>query len=388
MAATNSAGSSPYSCHVSLETPCTTPAAPHTLAALAATADSVTFKWKKPADNGDRISGYHVEWTGPDKETRSTAAEGRKIELVGLRPDTTFTLRVQAVNSRGKGPLSAPLKVSTRPLPPGPPKLECLSVLHNSLKLKWADGKTNLGGTSYVLETENAKKVWYPVYSGTATSFKHNRLSENTEYRYRIAAATEAGQGPFSGVSAFRTGYAPPPAVKVAPRVSAITESGCLLAWTPPPLRSSGNNNGGSSSSEQLHYKVLVGRPREDKPTPFMAAADSQLRIDSCLEARSEYTVRVVSIRNPPGHQPILGTPSPATSFTTLAKAGPAAGATTAVASTAVYSPVSERRRGGSGDTAWSDQKWAAVILSGFALFAVFVALIIQQLISLGTVSS
>jgi len=367
VSANNSAGCSPYSCTVSLETPCTTPAQPHTLVPLDQSADSISFKWKKPADNGDRISGYHVEWTGPDKETKSTLAEGRKILLDGLRPDTTFSIRVQAVNSKGKGQLSAALKMSTKPLPPAPPRLECLSVLHNSLKLKWADGKTNLG-TNYILETENSKKVWYPVYNGSAHSFKHSRLVENTDYRYRICAATEAGQGPFSGVSSFKTTYAPPPPVKVAPRVSAITESGCLLQWTPQ-----------RGSSEQLHYKVLVTRPREDKTTTFMAAADSQLRIGS-LEPRGEYTVRVVTIRNPPGQASILGTPSPATSFTTLAKAGPVSTAPVAVAET--HTAVDRR------DAAWSDQKWAAVILSGFALFAVFVAMLIQQLISLGTVSS
>jgi hypothetical protein len=39
-------------------------------------------------------------------------------------------------------------------------------------------------------------------------------------------------------------------------------------------------------------------------------------------------------------------------------------------------------------DKAWTDQQWAVVILCGFTLFAVFIAMIIQQLISLGTLSS
>ena len=152
----------------------------------------------------------------------------RKVSLEQhLKPDTTYTVRVQAVNTRGKGPLSPTLKVSTKPLPPAPPRLECLSLLHNSLKLKWADGKGSAPlGANYILETENMKKVWYPLYNGSAHSFKHNKLAENTEFRYRIAAATEAGQGPFSTAVSFRTAFAPPPPVKLAPRVSNITESG------------------------------------------------------------------------------------------------------------------------------------------------------------------
>ena len=93
--AINSAGCSPYSCNVSMETPSTPPSAPHTLTHTQSTASSISFKWKRPADNGDRISGYHVEWSGPNKEVRSEQVAVRKLTLDNLKPDTTYTLRVQ-----------------------------------------------------------------------------------------------------------------------------------------------------------------------------------------------------------------------------------------------------------------------------------------------------
>ena len=48
---------------------------------------------------------------------------------------------MQAVNGIGVGAFSAPVKVTTRALPPNPPRLECVSFTHNSLKLKWGDGR-------------------------------------------------------------------------------------------------------------------------------------------------------------------------------------------------------------------------------------------------------
>ena len=47
------------------------------------------------------------------------------------------------------------------------------------------------------------------------------------------------------------------------------------------------------------------------------------------------------------------------------------------------------RAAGGGGQVQqWNDQQWAVIILCGFTLFSIFVAMLIQQVISWGTVSS
>ena len=366
--AINSAGPSPFSSTVTMETPSTHPSAPFNLTVVAATASTLMFKWKKPMENGEKIQHYNIEWAGQDKEVRSEQVNRRIFSLENLKPDNNYTIRVQAVNSKGKGPLSQPLRLSTKPLPPAPPKLECLSIVHNSFKLKWADGKSGLG-VNYILETENAKKVWYPLYNGTAHSFKHSKLTENFEYRYRICAATEAGQGPFSPAVSYKTCYAPPPPVKIAPKVSNITENGSLIQWTAQRSPNSG---------EQLEYKVLVTRARDESALVYSETlSDTQLRLHT-LDPKAEYTVRVSSVRNPINHSSLVGPPSPSTNFTTLPKTG----STVSPAVVAAEMPATTR------DSNWSDQKWAVVILSGFAFFAIFIAMLIQQLISLGTVSS
>ena len=55
---------------------------------------------------------------------------------------------------------------------------------------------------------------FYVVYEGSGTQFKMARLSEDTEYRLRICAANEAGDGPYSNVVSTRTTRQPLPTVR------------------------------------------------------------------------------------------------------------------------------------------------------------------------------
>jgi hypothetical protein len=64
-----------------------------------------------------------------------------------------YRIRIQAVNTIGVGPFSAPVRVTTRPLPPNPSKLECVTPAPNSLKLKWGDQR-GLDTNHYTLEME------------------------------------------------------------------------------------------------------------------------------------------------------------------------------------------------------------------------------------------
>ena len=118
----NSAGVSQYSCLTSVLTPAHPPALPHTLTTnIPPTSSSIAFKWKKPADNGDPITGYRIEWSERSNSSATTSelfVERRRARIENLRPDTTYNVRVQAVNSKGRGPLSNVLKATTKPLPP------------------------------------------------------------------------------------------------------------------------------------------------------------------------------------------------------------------------------------------------------------------------------
>ena len=61
-------------------------------------------------------------------------------------------VRVQAVNGVGCGAFSTAVKMSTLPLPPSPPTIECVGAAHHNIKLKWSDGHKNSELIQYTLE--------------------------------------------------------------------------------------------------------------------------------------------------------------------------------------------------------------------------------------------
>jgi hypothetical protein len=71
----------------------------------------------------------------------------------------------QAVNAIGAGPFSGVSRLCTRPLPPAPPRCECVNVNFNSLKIKWGEVKSLAPGSpapaaelcQYTLEMENSR---------------------------------------------------------------------------------------------------------------------------------------------------------------------------------------------------------------------------------------
>lgn len=53
-----------------------------------------------------------------------------------------------------------------------------------------------------------------PIYRGPSHTFKVQRLSELSRYRFRIQAVSEAGEGPFSEIYSFTTTKSVPPTPK------------------------------------------------------------------------------------------------------------------------------------------------------------------------------
>ena len=88
--------------------------------------------------------------------------------------------------------------------------------------------------------------------------------------------------------------------------------------------------------------------------------------------------MRLVNSGTIDGPIALVGTPSPCAQFNTEARSAPSHVAP-------VASPKSDQGSARSGhETAhWSDQQWAVIILCGFTLFAVIIAMLIQQVTSL-----
>nr|CAD7591808.1 unnamed protein product [Timema genevievae] len=305
--ANNSAGWSPYSGVSATVTPPSSPAG-IPLPKFVSTPTTVTLSWQEPASHGAEITHYNI-----DVGDRMLTTGGPELDYTveNLQPDTTYRLRVQAVNSVGVGPFSPVLRAATLRLPPAPPRLECVNVSHNYLKLKWGDGK-NPHFIQFTVEMESPRSRdieickssvqlkspylierpvcrFQTVYQGTSHSCKVNRLQELTMYRFRVAATDDAGQGDFSNVEEYTTTIAPPPSLKVnisAPKVTEVQQRSCWAEW----------GQCKRVGADPVTYQVQLSRSKDPEYRLAYCGADTRVQLTE-LDPGTEYHVRVCPVR-------------------------------------------------------------------------------------------
>ncbi|KAF2882221.1 hypothetical protein ILUMI_23944 [Ignelater luminosus] len=279
--ACNNAGYGAFSPVAATITPAAPPAAVSSIH-CDRTPTSITLYWNEPANNGSSIMHYNVE-IGDQIITTEGSVTNYTIE--SLNPVTTYKIKIQAVNNVGAGAYSAVLKTTTLPLPPAAPRLECIGIAHNYLKLKWGEGK-NHDFTQYCVEMENTRtKEFQCVYQGTAFTCKVNKLQELTPYRFRICASNDAGDGDYSVEYEFTTSIAPPTGLK-APKAVDIEQRSCILEWIPSR----------NSTADPIIYLVQVCRLRDQDFKQVYKGSDTKCSLEN-LEPGADYSARVCPIR-------------------------------------------------------------------------------------------
>ncbi|TRY90899.1 hypothetical protein DNTS_021967 [Danionella cerebrum] len=251
------------------------------------------LRWEAPCDHGAEITSYLI-----DLGERQPILTGpvTKYIIQNLQPDTTYRIRIQALNSLGAGPFSHTFKLKTKPLPPLPPRLDCTASSHQTLRLKWSEGPARAqvsDALQYHLQMEDRSGRFISLYKGPCHTHKVQRLNESTSYAFRIQAFNEAGEGPFSIVYTFTTPRSPPAALK-APRVERVDEV-CEVSWeTLPPMK-----------GDPVIYCLQSMQGNSDFRQIYKGSATSYLL--SSLSSTSEYRFRVCAIRQCQDAPEILG---------------------------------------------------------------------------------
>ncbi|XP_052239608.1 fibronectin type-III domain-containing protein 3A-like isoform X2 [Dreissena polymorpha] len=348
--AINSAGPGLYSPIATCHTP---PSSPSGVVSIRAqtTATSVILIWKEPHDNGSEIYAYNID-LGNDKPLVNVGAV-TEYTVEDLTPETAYKVRVQAVNEVGVGTFSSAVKFTTRALPPRPPRLECCGSSHNSLKLKWGDGR-NVDLITFTLEMDKEDGNFVEVYKGQGYNCKVNRLSEMSSYDFRIFASNEAGSGPYSETFTFTTIRAPPPALK-APKILDISLTGCKVEWSACK----------TMGEDAIVYNLQL-QNKDHEYKQIYKGSDSSYSIDF-LQSKSEYHVRVCAIRQCEDTEEIAGPFSPGTTFSTLSPE-PVKPDLSQSEETKVAAPKQ-----------LTDQQLAALFVFGFFIVAVLIAFIMSQ---------
>ncbi|CAG0916270.1 unnamed protein product [Notodromas monacha] len=210
--ASNSAGTSVFSSASSITLPASVPGAvtgvtcrPHPVTDDMSTCLHVT--WGQAASNGSPITHYVVEATvatpgsgsgavAPTVRSQVLDPSRDSFTLEDLMPETTYKVRVQAVNGVGAGPLSPACRVTTRPLPPPAPRLELFSATHNALKLKWTDVSTSSSSLT------SASSLSSSPSSSTAAAGSSSSSAAITNQQHQASSSSSGGS---SSSSAFAT---------------------------------------------------------------------------------------------------------------------------------------------------------------------------------------
>ncbi|KAJ7413801.1 fibronectin type III domain containing 3A [Pitangus sulphuratus] len=365
--AVNVAGAGPFSEVVACMTPASVPAVVTCLRGLSedevesphySPSTCLAISWEEPCDHGSEILGYSIDFG--DKQP-VTVGKDLTCVIDGLQPDTTYRVRIQALNSLGAGPFSHTIKLKTKPLPPDPPRLECAAYSSQTLKLKWGEGtaKVLTDSIQYHLQMEDKNGRFVSLYRGPCHTYKVQRLSESTSYKFCIQACNEAGEGPLSQEYVFTTPKSVPSALK-APRIERINDHTCEITWEVlQPMK-----------GDPVIYclQVMVGKDSEFKQ--IYKGPDWSFRYTG-LQLNCEYRFRACAIRQcqeTTGHQDLVGPYSAPVLFISQRTEPPASTNKDTVQTTR---------------TQWSqsDQVCAAVILALFAIFSILIAVIIQYFV-------
>ncbi|KAM6907917.1 neural cell adhesion molecule 1a isoform 4-T4 [Xenentodon cancila] len=180
---------------------------------------TAVVEFEEPESSGGvPIIKYRVEWRVPGREW--TAKEYNveddmtMVTIVGLKPETTYEVKMSAINGKGEGESSLASSFKTKPVrEPSAPKLEVKSQNGgNVLKVKWTEQDDGGSPIRHYLVRYKATHVsdWKPElrlpYSSEYAVL--SGLDWDTEYEVLVVAENQQGRSK-PGILRYRTPVEP-----------------------------------------------------------------------------------------------------------------------------------------------------------------------------------
>ncbi|XP_036436648.1 ephrin type-B receptor 4a isoform X2 [Colossoma macropomum] len=214
----------------SLDSPCTRPpSAPRGLFPQI-NDTSLTLEWSEPVDSGGRSDlSYSIQCSvcmspagpctacgeGVSYRPAQAGIRGRRVSVWGLRPHTTYTFTVQALNGVSalsqQGPAGDSINITTgRNVPVLVSGISKRTATESSLTLHWAvPAQPPYSILQYQLryceKERGADEHWCRYKESDSNQVVLSDLRRATQYEVQVRARTQAGYSTFSPAKSFRT---------------------------------------------------------------------------------------------------------------------------------------------------------------------------------------
>ena len=198
----------------------------------------VMLVWTRSLDNS--ISKYQFRYTDGASGTDSTGwtdidgsgADTTGHEVTGLTNDTTYTLKVRAVNASGGGAASGVTATPKLAIPEAPANFTATPG-DGKVSLSWElpTNASEIGGVQVAHKMKGAAdyQPWVEL-AADATAHTFTGLTNGTEYNFVVRALNGAGRGKVAEVNST------PVAVPSAPTnlTATVGDTQVVLSWTLP----------------------------------------------------------------------------------------------------------------------------------------------------------
>ncbi len=179
----------------------------------------------------EEINTYEVLLSAAETldQNRPQVCNHPDINLMSLKKNSNYSVKVRAVNLGGPGSWSLPLSFTTRP-EIAPSHLKLSNVSPHEAMLTW-EGISGTAHTTYQIRVGPAKKSWRVISNYAAQTLNLSRLQPETNYRVQVRAQNNTGLGPWSSGVTFQTPPALPDRAPQNLAVKNITDISASLHW-------------------------------------------------------------------------------------------------------------------------------------------------------------
>ena len=236
----------------------TVPAAPSSLAAVAASSNQIDLTWQ---DNSSNETGFKVERAsssaGPYAEIGQTTAGDTTYSDTGLVAGSLYYYRICAFNSAGNSAYSNTVYATTPAAPPAAPSgLAATAASSTQINLTWTDNSNN--ETAFRIERSPSPGGAFALLTtvgANVTTYANTGLAAETTYYYRVCATNSTGQSAYSATAGATT-LAGAPAAPSGLTATAVSSSKIKLAWQDNSSNETGFNIERASAAGGPYTKI------------------------------------------------------------------------------------------------------------------------------------